>query len=462
MGLSYSEAIRLIEAEARRHRHDVESRIEKVPLHQAVNRVSGCALHAPQSTPRCDTSAMDGYAVNSQATQTASPERPVSFRVKGLMAAGKESLPDVGFKCTKCECECQTLSCLEIMTGGRFPSPAECGIPGLDCCVKVEDVTRVEDPATGGECILVSKPARYRQHRRLAGEDFQRDSLIVSSAMTIRPRHVMALASVGFTEIPVLPKLRVGLYSTGSELRSQSQSQSQDQPVSHLAGDANAPFIAAALADMGIDVQFLGVLDDDVQAITQKMKSDLVERDGQRYDVIISTGAVSTGRFDLIPHSLQQLGARTIFHKTAIRPGHPALFASIPRRSAGDSGDIPFFGLPGNPVASAACLRFLVVPYLNCLQSRLPESPIRARLKCPDGWEKSGSARLVARFPGDKDTFRPGIYCYTADSKVEVVLIEEHSPGKVRPFLGANCWIHIYRDVTGLWEGDYVDIYPDV
>lgn len=452
MGLTYHEAIHLIESEAQRHRQDVESRTEKVPLHQALNRVTGHALLSPQSTPRCDTSAMDGYALNSEATKNASPENPVSFRVQGLMAAGKESLPET--PCPGCECQSQGLSCLEIMTGGRFPSAAESGILGLDCCVKFEDVTRVTEPAAGKDYIRVTKPVKYRQNRRIAGEDFQHGQVIVPAATTIRPHHIMALASVGFQEIPVLPKLRVGLYSTGSELLSQNG----NGPETHLFGDINGPYIAATLADIGVDVHFLGVLDDDVEAMTQKLECDLRE---QQYDLIISTGAVSTGRFDLIPHTLQRLGAHTVFHKVAMRPGHPALFASLPGKSSQGLESIPFFGLPGNPVASAACLRFLVVPYLNFLQSKFPEQPVKAQMSFSEGMMNGHQAKSIAKFPGDRDVFRAGTFGYSADGKVEATLIQDHSPGKIRPFLGANCWIHMHRGVTELREGDIVDIFPD-
>lgn len=453
MGLSYHEAIHLIETEAQWHKADVESRTETVPLHQALHRVTRYALHSPQSTPRCDTSAMDGYAVNSEATKNASPENPVSFRVKGLMAAGKEeSLPEA--PCTECECQSQSLSCLEIMTGGRFPSAFESGTAGLDCCVKFEDVTRFTEPSTGRDYIRVTKPARYGQNRRLAAEDFQKGHVIVPAATTIRPHHIMALASVGFKEIPVLPRLRVGLHSTGSELLPQNG----DTPKAHLIGDANGPYITAALADIGVDVHFLGILDDDVEAISKKLECDLKE---QQYDLIISTGAVSTGRFDLIPHTLQRLGAHTVFHRVSMRPGHPALFASLPRKSVQGPEDIPFFGLPGNPVASAACLRFLVMPYVNLLQSRLPEKPIQARMSCSEGMDTGQLDQLIAKVPGDKDVFRAGNFRYAADGQVEVTLIEDHSPGKIRPFLGANCWIHVHRGVTELRDGDLVDIFPD-
>lgn len=453
MGLSYHEAIQLIEAEAQRHRPDVELRTERVPLHQALNRVTGSAMLSPRSTPRCDTSAMDGYAVDSEATKNASPENPVSFRIKGLMAAGKESLPEALF--IECECQNQSLSCLEIMTGGRFPSAAESGIVGLDCCVKFEDVTRATDPSTGEDYIRVTKPAGYRQNRRMAGEDFQKDQVIVPAATAIRPHHIMALASVGFKEIPVLSKLRVGLYSTGSELLPQYG----NGPETHLLGDTNGPYIAAALADIGADVHFLGVLDDDAGEITQKLEYDLREH---QYDLIISTGAVSTGRFDLIPHTLHCLGAHTVFHKIAMRPGHPALFASLPARIDQGLEGIPFFGLPGNPVASAACLRFLVMSYVNFLRSRPPERPIQARMSCASRMKVEQSAQLIAKFPGDKDVFRLGVFHYSADGRVEVSLIEDHSPGKIRPFLSASCWIHIHRDVTELRERDLVDIFPDV
>ncbi|KAJ5264915.1 hypothetical protein N7505_007708 [Penicillium chrysogenum] len=204
----------------------------------------------------------------------------------------------------------------------------------------------------------------------------------------------MALASVGITEIPVLPKLRVGLYSTGSELLASRN----NQPATGRVEDANGPYIAATLADNGVDVEFLGILDDDVETMMHTLKFNLEKND---CDLIISTGAVSTGRFDLVPSALQRLGAHIVFHKIGIRPGHPVMFATIPNISTGRSDEIPFFGLPGNPVASAACLRFLAMHYLKCLQSQLPETPLAARMSCP---HDAKTARQSAH-PWKSETF---------------------------------------------------------
>lgn len=447
MALSYHEALRLVEAEAQRRARTLQLNMEKLPLNLSLNRVTGCEMRSPISTPQYDTSAMDGYAVDSGATRDASPDNPILFHVEGLVAAGDE--PFQLFNTAS-----QSCSCVEIMTGGRFPTAVEPDNVRLDCCVKFEDTKKVPGPYTGDEYIEITKPARYRQNRRSAGEDFQRHHVIMPAGTIIRPHHIMALASVGITEIPVLPKLRVGLYSTGAELLASHG----NQPVSGRVQDANGPYIAATLADSGVDVEFLGILDDDVEMMMHTLRSNLEKKD---CDLIISTGAVSTGRFDLIPSALQRLGAHIVFHKIGIRPGHPVMFATIPNISPERSDEIPFFGLPGNPVASAACLRFLVMHYLKCLQSQLPETPLTARMSCPNDAKTARQfAHVITSFPSEKDVFRPGVYHCAAGGEVEVVLIDDHSPGKVRPFVDANCWIHIHRDVTEVRAGDLVNIFP--
>ena len=217
MAISYSEAVNVLQGEARRHTPDMKLRTEQVPLQSAVNQLCADTLCASRSTPLWDTSAMDGYALSSKATKNASADNPILFPVRGVIAAGRE--PVSRATCT----ECQPLSCVEIMTGARFPDIQGTSGVEYDCCVKFEDVQRVRDPNTGQICIQVSKPLSQRQNRRMAGEDFQRGQVIITPGELIRPRHIMALASVGIKQVPVQQKLQIGLYSTGSELLSQSE-----------------------------------------------------------------------------------------------------------------------------------------------------------------------------------------------------------------------------------------------
>lgn len=411
---------------------------------------------------------MDGYALNSRATSTASPEKPVLFHVKGVIAAGDEPLrlssvpgADSGLGING---PSTVFPCVEIMTGARFPEAIE-GSEGFDCCVKWEDITVLEERngcMAGNHYIQVTKPAQSQQNKRPAGGDFTKGDAIISLGETIRPRHIMALASVGLNEVEVTRKPKIGVFSTGTELLSPDTKRKSG----HRIQDANGPYTTAFLHDHRADVDFIGVLDDGLDTMTWNLKHYL-----HKFDIIISTGAVSTGKFDLIPAALQRLGSRIIFHNIAIRPGHPALFAKIPRPPA-ETGiavttEAAFFGLPGNPVASAACLRFLVLPYLQRLENQTPASHFgsiaqhdlsQKKAVQRDDARKVGQDSLISKFPIEKDVFRPGIFDRRSSGEIDVMLINDHSPGKIKPFLASNCWIHIPHGVSKLHAGDTVGI----
>lgn len=427
--------------------------VETVPLGRALNRVCGCTYNSPELTPRFDTSAMDGYALSSEATRGASVESPVVFRVKGTMAAGDGPISISGEPDAK-----GVYPCVKIMTGACFPDCA--AGKSFDCCVRLEDTTVACDGESfDSRYINITKPAKYQQNRQLAGGDFKEGDYIIQRSSTIQTRHIMALASVGYMDISVHRKPRVAIYSTGAEFDAKDPTDFSH----HKIRDVNGPYCSATLENWGAEVDFLGVLGDDAAEVDRSIGSHTGQR---KYDLIITTGAVSAGRFDLVRTGIERLGVTIIFHKVSRRPGHPALFATIPSPCV-DTSRTPFFGLPGNPVASAACLRFIVLPYLRRLQSQKPEQPLKATV-C--GTEKACNSNnhlrkahgsIILTSPPDKDVFRPGVCGESLqEQKLEVKLIEDHSPGKIKPFLGANCWIHIPAGKVELRNGDVIDIFP--
>lgn len=450
----------MIEFEAKHRATAFLSTSENVHISQAIDRITACTLRSPQSTPEYDTSAMDGFALNSELTEQASAESPVIFEIKGLMSAGDKPIlisgrPGVG-----------VYPCVEIMTGARFPNVIDTN--SFDCCVPLEDTVPFTDSDSKRRYIKVSKAFRFGQHRRIAGEDFNKGDVIIQKGASMRPHHIMALSAVGITEIAVLKRPRIGIFSTGSELTSPVAS----RPDLHRIRDVNGPYITATLKDWKVDVDFLGLLEDDDKAMAERIKHHLEKN---TYDMIISTGAVSTGRYDLIPTALGHLPARVIFHKIDIKPGHPVLFALVPTTPRADDhtfaesqpADIAYFGLPGNPVASAACLEFLVLPYLKALQSQELKGPLKATLRGSAMSDNdcraattANAGDLIATFLTNKDVFRPGFLYHTADNQMEARLIEDHSPGKVKPFNDANCWVHISQAVTKLMDGDLVECFP--
>lgn len=412
---------------------------------------------------------MDGYAVNSGCTLEASPSNPIKFRVRGIMAAGdaplknRRSLPD----------DCP--SCVEIMTGAQFPAPLE-GMQ-FDACIKVEETAIVEGPDPKAVYIQIIKPAQPSQNRRLAGSDFREEDPIVSSGVAIRPHHVMALAALGVGEILVFRRLRVGIVSTGSELLSHHDPRKYSD---NQIRDSNGPYIESVLFGLGVEVTNLGIFKDDKGVFEQNISKALVENP---LDLLITTGAVSMGKFDFVAAAVKKLGAEIGFHKVGIRPGHPVLFATLPRPShigrtepskvtvvnssldgqiAGTPSDIALFGLPGNPLASAVCLRFLVIPYLRALHSLSPlDTPKLAALVCPSPPlpDISTSIRpfpVAFKKPAHLQVFWHGRRSHEEN---ETFIYAEQGSYKIRPLLEANCWIGIPAGQEGVAYGDAVETF---
>ncbi|RFU79341.1 molybdopterin biosynthesis [Trichoderma arundinaceum] len=297
---------------------------ERVPLKDAVGRIALTDCISPECTPQFDTSAMDGFAVSSLATKDASLTHPVQFRVIGTITPGSGCLDDSGIAAYGME------PCAEIMTGGRFPDRAG-PLGQLDACVRVEDITIAiygnSNSMEQWRSIIVTKPVQPNAHRRIAGNDIQCSEVLVKAGQRISSSHIMPLSSLGFQDTEVMRKLRVGIWSTGNEFVTKSAS----------IADVNGPFLQAASTEYGAEADFLGYLSDDVQSLSQSFHSHALS---DKWDVLITSGAVSIGKFDFIRAALDGCGAKVIFHGLNIRPGHPVLFALI---NLGNSSLFPIF-----------------------------------------------------------------------------------------------------------------------
>ncbi|GKT41511.1 molybdopterin molybdenumtransferase [Colletotrichum spaethianum] len=393
---------------------------EEVYLVDAVGRVAAAEVVSPTATPTFDTSAMDGYAVCSEATMLASPEKPVLLKVFGTIAAGDEPTElDEGIFRGSAE------PCLEIMTGGIFPK-----VTGtkkrFDACVRIEDTAVVSAANKTERAVMITKPVPTNANRRPAGCDIQLEERIIKKGDTISSSHIMPLASVGISKVQVFKKPRVAVWSTGKELVAGNASSIPD---------VNGPFLMAALREASAEPAFLGTLHDSEDSVREALQETI---DGELFDMILTTGGVSVGKFDFVASSLSDLGATTHFHGVAMRPGHPVLFAQVPGRSR----NLPVFGLPGNPGATAACFRFLVAPFLRSWQHQTPEIPII--VKSLTETSTAGLGRKVAS-PGIPPTtfFRHGTIRQSQDGNMVVELSKQQSPAKLGPFIGANCWVQL-------------------
>ncbi len=336
--IPYVDALQLVQSRARN-----KLPTERVELHAAVGRVAAEDIVADLPNPSFRNSAMDGYALIAQQTADINKTSPKHFAVVGATAAGREPIFGVGLK------DHILPTAVEIMTGAYLPEP-------FDTVARVEDVRPVDNPKSGARIIEVSQPYAPQENVRLIGEDFESGQKLVSAGRRIRPQDVMALAAIGRPTLRVRVRPRMGLLATGRELVEVGSCVSAALPAGKIF-NSTQPFLKSVLERTGAEAISYGIAPDRPEDFFVLMDKAL----GASLDGIITTGAVSMGRYDFIPQALRDLGATIHFHKARIRPGKPILFATVKAKSG---NEVAFFGLPGNPISSAVGWAFFIQPYL--------------------------------------------------------------------------------------------------
>ena len=409
--INYAEAIKTIRDVAKA-RPPLE--IEEISLLDAVGRVAAVDILSPITVPPFDNSAMDGFAIHSALTATASNDSLLQFKVLGTIAAGDKPRQNPAQD-----------GVWEIMTGAPMPT-------GFDAVVKIEDVLAERDSSGQINKIELRAPVISRANNRAAGEDFEIGTRVIKKGTMIAPDQVMALSSLGLARVQVLRRLRVGVLSTGRELVPMDQKLEEGQ-----IHNSTAPFLLTALRLNGVEATHFGTILDEPEEFARVMKVAIKKK----YDVIMTTGAVSMGKFDFVTDGITALGAKTYFHKVAIRPGKPLLFAEF------ENGPV-FFGLPGNPVSGVVGLRFFFDAYLRAVQLQKSERPIRARLKEP-----------VSKVEGLRCFFKAGMGSST-DGSLEVTVLTGQMSFMVSSLLRATAWAILPESSKKLSAGEVIDILP--
>lgn len=384
---------------------------ERVPVAAALDRVLAQDVVSDEDLPPFDNSAMDGFALASGGHPLAVDSE---YAVTGSQAAGDGDVRHAaGDAC-------------EIMTGASLPS-------GLDCVLPVEQASVLARDGDG-------RPTRIRldaavmpgAHVRSRGQDIAAGSRVLAAGTRVTPAARMLLAAVGVVDVAVRPKVPVALLTTGREL--------VDEPRLPLAPgqirNSNGPYLSDRLDQAGAMVVHRETVPDDPARFIEALARSLAA--GAR--VVMSTGAVSMGRHDFVPDALRGLGALIVFHKVAMRPGKPLLFARLP------GGEL-FFGLPGNPVSSAVGLRFFVEPALRAMLGLAPERPLWVPLAVA-AQKKSGfrflqKARVVLASSGQS----------------QVQLMPGQESFRIQPLLSANAWAVLDEDAVQLPAGTPVAVY---
>jgi molybdopterin molybdotransferase len=307
------------------------------------------------------------------------------------------------------------------MTGARLPD-------GLDRVIPVEQTERLEAPPR----VRLLADVAPGQNVRPAGSDVAAGETVLAAGTLLAPQHRMLLAALGVARVRVAARPRVAVLCTGRELVDDVAQALEPGQIRN----SNGPFLAARLPLAGAELVHIETVGDEVDAFLAAFER--ARAAGAR--TVVSTGAVSMGRYDFVPQALERLGAEVRFHKLAVRPGKPLLFARLP------DGTL-FFGLPGNPIAVAVGLRFFVEPALRAMLGLPRERPWRVPLAAD--YAKKPRLRFHLKS-------RVGVY---GAGRLAVTALRGQESYRIRPLAEANAWAVVPVEATALPAGTLVDVY---
>ncbi len=376
--------------------------LERLALSHAAGRVLAEEVTSPIPLPAHDYSAMDGYAVLAADVGGAGVKLPVV----GECQTGHEGVSVLPGQCAR------------IFTGAHIP-------PGADTVVMQENVSRE------GDIAVFSEAALQGAHIRRAGEDLSEGQLVLAAGTRLSPFHLGLLASVERTEVLVARKPRVAIVCTGDELRPAGALYRSG----HLA-ESNSVVLAALVAQVGGEA-FVAPLAKDTQGATEQAIADAL----RGADVVLTVGGVSVGDHDVVAPALEALGARTIFHKVAMKPGKPILLAEKDGKF--------IVGLPGNPSSAQVTFSLFGAPLLRLLQGDAQPiaAPRTAKMRS-DFRQKSG---------------RRGFYRARLEGN-DVDVYWNQASGATTSTAWANCFVVVDEETTNVAAGDEVTViaYTDL
>jgi molybdopterin molybdotransferase len=414
--IQYSEALSILRSSAKKRSLPVDT----IPLLKSVDRIVHEPVQSPEEVPSFNNSAMDGFAVHADTLKDATHENPIRLKVAGTIMAGDP--PPEG--------QSAQLA-WEIMTGAPMPLGPQNSV------IKIEEVEVLRDSKGQAQEIILRRPVEFEENVRGRGEDFQIGQTVLAAGTRILPEHIMAMASLGISSVRVHARPRIAIISTGDELVDHETPRLRPGMIRNSTG----PYLSAAAPFYGTEVRFYGKVGDSISAFLSVLEKARAENP----DIIVTTGAVSMGKHDFIPDALRQIGADILYHKVAIRPGKPGLFAELPSLN-GKTGPV-FFGSPGNPISTAVALRFFIWPYLRELQGLPPETPSTATLSQPSSKPEGLRCFFKAHLEADEKGQR-------------VIALKGQPSFMVSPLLAANSWVVFPEEGSSVAAHSRVEIYP--
>ena len=385
---------------------------EQVSIKDSLNRIVSKDVLSPSNHPLGDNAAFDGFAINSNDTKFINTKNPKYFKIIGSIAAGNKPLKK----------KIKKFEVIEIMTGGIVFKPFNTIIP----IEKINFYPNKKNPKS----IIIDHKINIFNHVRFKGADFKKKQLIIKKGTVIQPNHILALKTLGVKKIKVKKKLNILFFSTGNEVSN------SDKIQIWKVRNSNSHYIKSLDCNFLFNFKNGGILKDNQQKL---FKSKINKMLKSKIDIILTSGAVSAGKFDYIPSVVKKFKTSYYFKGVMIRPGKPILFAKINQKV--------IFGLPGNPISSAACFRFFVYPFIENILNLKQEKPIKAILK--NNFEKK---KFFTRFIKSKLNT-------TNNGKLEVELLPGQESFRINSFVRSNVWAVLTPGQSKFKKGQIIDCF---
>ena len=393
--MSVDEAVRLIAARVTPVRE-----VETAALADADGRVLANDVLAPLPLPPFTNSAVDGYAVSSRDLPKMQEQ---AFPLTGRVQAGASA-----------QAPLKAGEAMRIFTGAPMPEDAD-------------TVFMQEDVRLEGDSVILPAGLKAGANVRPAGEDVPLGLAALKAGQRLRPRDVALAAAFGLTQLDVVGRISVAVFSTGNELVSPGERRAGPQLF-----DSNRFMLMAMLRRLGCEVADLGILRDDRDAL-----AGALQKVAGSHDLILTTGGVSTGEEDHVKAAVEAVG-RLVLWRMAIKPGRPVAMGII--------DGTPLIGLPGNPVASFVTFVHVVRPTILALSGAQPQPLVPMPVRAAFAYKKKIARREYVRVNLRKD----------GDGAIEAVKFPREGAGLLSSLVDTDGLVELAEDVTLVEPGQMV------
>ena len=381
---------------------------------ESLNRISARNIYSPTNYPAGNNTAFDGYAVNFKETKGLSSKNVKKFKILKILAAGDN--PKIK--------NIKKYNTIEVMTGALVPKPFNTIIP----IEAIDFYPNKKNP----KFILINKKIKKNNHIRFLGSDYKKGEKVISAGKVINSSHILAFKSLGVDKIIVKKRPVIMFYSTGNEI-----SEKTNIPAWKVR-NSNSHYIKSLSKNLFFEFIDGGVLRDKDDKLFKKL---INKNFNSKCDIIITNGAVSAGKFDFVPRVIKEFNLSNYFKGVAIRPGKPVLFAKFKNKEKA------FFGLPGNPISSAACFKFFVDPYLKSILNMTKEKPFKAKLKNSYEKKKNFTKFLKGKISTNKK------------ATLEVEVLKGQESFRIKSFTRANTWALFRSGKSTFKKGELIECF---